>query len=97
MSILADLYPESDHVFLLGLDTSSDSALREFAAKNNFVIVTKDADFAEMDSLLGGPPNIVWIRRGNCPTNAIAAMLRHHVEQVQALVDSNSFDVLTIY
>ncbi|MGQ0542263.1 MAG: DUF5615 family PIN-like protein [Blastocatellia bacterium] len=97
MSILARLYPESDHVFTAGLDTSSDADVREFAARNDFVIVTKDADFAEMDSLLGAPPSIVWIRRGNCPTNAIEAMLRHHVELLHALIDSDSSDILTIY
>jgi predicted nuclease of predicted toxin-antitoxin system len=40
------------------------------------MIVTKDADFRQRSYLFGHPPKIVWIRRGNCSTSDIEALLR---------------------
>ena len=45
---LADLYPDSNHVYDLGIDRSNDKELREYARLKNFVIVTKDADFSDL-------------------------------------------------
>jgi predicted nuclease of predicted toxin-antitoxin system len=63
---LADLFPHSQHVFALGLDRVSDEAIRDYAEQHGFCIVTKDADLSDLCVLLGFPPKIVWIRRGNC-------------------------------
>jgi predicted nuclease of predicted toxin-antitoxin system len=43
-----------------------------------FVIVSKDADFHQRSFLLGHPPKVVWIRRGNCSTVEIEGILRSH-------------------
>ena len=53
---LADLFPESRHVRLVGFDKAADSAVWQYAASNGFVFVTLDADFAEMAALLGHRP-----------------------------------------
>ena len=45
---LVDLFPESDHVFHLGLDRVSDFEIRDYARRNAFAIVTKDADFSDL-------------------------------------------------
>jgi predicted nuclease of predicted toxin-antitoxin system len=42
---LADFYPESRHVRDIGLRASPDIDVWEYAARNEFVIVTKDSDF----------------------------------------------------
>lgn len=39
---LKDLYPNSNHLFNLGLDTAEDSFIWQYACDNNFTIVTKD-------------------------------------------------------
>jgi predicted nuclease of predicted toxin-antitoxin system len=54
--LLNDLFPDSSHVQLLGLASASDRALWEYAKSNDFVVVSLDADFAEMSALLGGRP-----------------------------------------
>jgi predicted nuclease of predicted toxin-antitoxin system len=36
VSLLADLFPNSNHVFPLGLDTIDDSEIWEFAKANDF-------------------------------------------------------------
>lgn len=38
---LADLYPNSIHVSLVGLDRASDDAVWAYARKNEYIIVTK--------------------------------------------------------
>jgi predicted nuclease of predicted toxin-antitoxin system len=45
--------------------------------------VSKDADFRERSFVLGPPPKVIWIRRGNCSTDEIAALLRaNHTEML---------------
>ena len=68
-----------------GLDRSTDEAVWSYAQENGFVIVTKDSDFQERSQVTNSPPCVVWIRRGNCSTTQIEAMLRNHSEQVLAL------------
>lgn len=40
------------------------------------MLVTQDADFAEMAALYGPPPKVVWLRGGNRPTATVGAVLR---------------------
>lgn len=54
----------AEHVADCGLATASDDLIRNFAADNGAVIVTKDEDFAVSQLLQGGPP-VVWLRLGN--------------------------------
>ena len=73
---LADCYPGSLHVRDIGLQSSPDDAVWAYAAKHGLTIVSKDADFHQRSFLIGSPPKVVWIRRGNCSTDDIEAMLR---------------------
>ena len=50
---LADLYPDSNHVYHLGIDLVPDEEMREYARREGFVIVTKDSDFSDLCILLG--------------------------------------------
>lgn len=93
---LSDLYPDSNHVYPLGLFELEDPEIRSYAAANGFIVVTKDADYSEMHSLFGAPPKIVWIRRGNRSTSAIEIILRHHVEDIAKLTRDESFGILTL-
>ncbi len=68
---LADVFPGSTHVFLIGLDCEDDRIVRKYAGENNFVIVTKDSDYSDLSTRLGYPPKVIWIRRGNCSTLTI--------------------------
>jgi predicted nuclease of predicted toxin-antitoxin system len=94
---LADLYPDSSHVYLLKLDTASDREIWEQARRESLLIVTKDADFSDLCLLLGFPPKVIWIRRGNCKTSEIEAMLRHHYSDVEALDKDTIVGVLTLF
>jgi predicted nuclease of predicted toxin-antitoxin system len=94
---LADLYPDSNHVYLLGLDQSPDEEVWEFARRGGFLLVTKDADFSDLCLLLGFPPKVIWIRRGNCATAAIEAILRNHHEDITLLERDEVVGVLTLF
>lgn len=97
VSSLADIYPDSNHVFTLGLDQVSDREIWEHARREGFLVVTKDSDFSDLCMLLGFPPKLIWIRRGNCQTSVIEAMLRHHYSDIEALDKDMINGVLTLF
>ena len=94
---LADIYPDSNHVYPLELDRVDDKEIWEHARREDFLIVTKDADFSDLCMLLGFPPKVIWIRRGNCKTSAIEAMLRQHYADIEALDKDVIVGVLTLF
>lgn len=94
---LADLYPNSDHLNMIELGTADDITVWEHAKRNNFVIITKDADFADLSVLRGFPPKVVWIRRGNCSTANIAEILCDHNAKIKDLQTDLSAGILTLF
>jgi predicted nuclease of predicted toxin-antitoxin system len=66
--VLNDLFPGSTHVREVGLSQATDDAVWTYAARHGYVSVSKDAEFHQRSFLLGHPPKVVWIRRGNCST-----------------------------
>ena len=73
---LSDAFPESVHVRDAGLSRASDAAIWDYARNRGLTIVSKDSDFHQASFLRGSPPKVIWIRRGNCTTTEIEAMLR---------------------
>ena len=61
-----------------------DDTVWAYAAEHGFVIVSKDADFHQRSFVLGPPPKVVWIRRGNCSTVEIEVILRNHAADLLA-------------
>jgi predicted nuclease of predicted toxin-antitoxin system len=94
---LADLYPGSAHVYHLGIDRVADKELRDYARREAFVIVTKDADFSDLCILLGFPPKVIWIRRGNCSTATIESILRGHTDDIESLRQDEVMGILTLF
>lgn len=93
---LSELYPGSAHVYGLGLDRASDTVLWNFARENGFILVTQDADFSELGEVLGFPPKVIWIRRGNCSTHEIEVTIRLHFDAILNLNESSALGILTI-
>lgn len=94
---LADLFPESTHIYTLGMDQADDREEWSYAQNNGLTIVTRDSDYNELLVLQGFPPKVIWIRRGNCSTSAIEAMLRSHLVDIQTLDSDSSLGLLTLY
>ena len=94
---LSGIHPNSDHLDLLGLGTDEDTLVWEYAKDNGFVVVTKDADFADLSVLRGFPPKVVWIRRGNCSTANIENILRDHSSEIEDLAADSTSGILTLF
>ena len=73
---LADLFPGSRHVRDMGLGTSDDEPIWQYARDQGFTIVTKDSDFNQRALVRGQPPKVLWVRLGNCTTSEVEAVLR---------------------
>jgi predicted nuclease of predicted toxin-antitoxin system len=82
VSKLSDCYPACKQVRELGLTNSEDVDIWDYARKNNYVIVTFDADFYDIGLINGCPPKIIWLRTGNLVTNQIACLLRERQSQI---------------
>lgn len=96
-SRLANVYPGSEHVADVGLERAIDREVWSHAKQSELAIVSKDSDFSEMSVLRGFPPNVVWIRRGNCSTAEIEEMLRENRAAVERLDEDPETGVLTLY
>ena len=94
---LSDLYPDSVHVSMVGLDKALDTAVWDYALEHEYLIVTKDVDFSELGILFGFPPKVIWIRRGNCSTKTIEQILRDNFDAIQTLEQSPETGILTLF
>jgi predicted nuclease of predicted toxin-antitoxin system len=65
---LQDIFPDSTHVFRIGLDRAVDLDIWQFSHAQEFTIVSRDSDFSDFSMVMGFPPKVLWIRRGNCST-----------------------------
>ena len=91
VTLLAAEFPGLQHVRNLDLSTATDSVVWEYAAKQGFVIVSKDTDFQQRAVLLGYPPKVVWVRLGNCSTTEVLDVLRTRQTDLEAFdVDPNA-------
>jgi predicted nuclease of predicted toxin-antitoxin system len=92
---VADLFPESSHVRLLGLSEAGDRALWDYAKANRFAIVSQDA--AEMAVRLRPSPKVIWLCAGNQPTAAVLTLLRRHAGLIEAFGEDDGATSLEIY
>jgi predicted nuclease of predicted toxin-antitoxin system len=97
VSILADVFPGAKHVRDLTLTQSNDQEIWNVAKKNGFIVVSQDADFAEMAALHGPPPKVVWLRCGNQSTSATAVLLRAQSGQLEAFDKDADAACMEIY
>lgn len=78
VDLLSPTFPESAHVRQVGLARADDELVWSYAKDHGFAIVSKDSDFHQRSFVLGVPPKVIWIRRGNCTTKEIATLLKNH-------------------
>lgn len=93
---LGDLFPGSSHVFRLGLDTASDDAVWNYARDNGFTLVSKDADFSDMNLLRGFPPKVLWLRIGNCTTAQVETLFRLHQKAIEQMGSDPTVGILAL-
>lgn len=94
--LLTDTFPDSVHVKDLDMQRASDTDIWNYAKENGFTIVSKDSDFHQRSFVIGHPPKVIWIERGNCSTDDIYEMLYKNREAIKDFGDAkeNSFLIL---
>jgi predicted nuclease of predicted toxin-antitoxin system len=93
---LAGEFPDSQHVRFLNLGGAPDVRVWEIARDRGWLLVTKDEDFCRLVLLRGAPPKVVWIRLGNCPTSAIADLLRDNRQAIVRFAEQGEVTILEL-
>lgn len=93
---ILDLFPDSTHVARLNLLTSDDESIWEYARDYGYIIVSKDSDFHQRSFLRGAPPKVIWLRLGNCTTEALINALRSQATSIARFVSDEAAAFLTI-
>lgn len=76
---LSDLFGLVEHVFDTGLARhTSDTLIWDYAAKNDFTIVTADADFINLVTERGFPPRVIRIEKCTYRTAEVAELIRRN-------------------
>jgi len=91
-----DLFPESTHVFSLGLGRAPDAEIWQFARLNGFAIVSADADFYELATTLGPPPKVIWLRGCDYPTSVVEELLRSQSIRIMDFLNDEDRSVLIL-
>jgi predicted nuclease of predicted toxin-antitoxin system len=94
---LGDLFPGSGHVSQCDLGEASDIAIWKYARDQDFILVSKDADFVELSTLRGFPPKVVWLRLGNCVTRDIQDAIRSNSIAIAELSRDRERGVLALF
>ena len=80
---LADQFPNSSHVNLVGLASATDLEIWVYAREHDFTVVSKDDDFRSLSLVNGAPPKVIWLRLGNGPTAEVARVLLENLETIR--------------
>ena len=94
---LLDVFPGSNQVRLLGLAGADDRKIWLYSKANGFVLISQDAEFADMATLYGPPPKVIWLRCGNQSSDTIEKHLRVHVESIADFLQSETAACWEIY
>ena len=77
-------YPGTSHVCLMGLESASDVEVWNAAKTQDFVIVTRDADFEELSLVWGQPPKVIWLKTSNQSRAATLKVLLDNYARINA-------------
>jgi predicted nuclease of predicted toxin-antitoxin system len=75
---------EAEHVADRGMQAASDTAIWDLALREQWVIITKDEDFAQRHILTGTGPAVVWIRLHNTRRSEQIAWFATSLPQILA-------------
>ena len=64
---------------------------------NDYVIVTFDEDFEQLETLYGFPPKVILFRFGNAPTKVLETIIRTHFEAIERFANDTSSGLLEIF
>ena len=71
----------------LGLRNAKDKEIFAAAGQAQAIVMTKDADFAEMVDRLGPPPAVIWLTCGNTSNTALRILLKGTLPKAIELIE----------
>lgn len=89
-------FSDSTSVKKEGFVNSLDKDIWDYVKKYDFTIVTQDSDFNNLNSLLGFPPKVIWIRTGDLSSKQLAAILIEYFEEIERFLDDQKYGCLEI-
>ena len=75
----------------------TDATIWQFAKSNNYLVLTFDEDFSELQNLYGFPPKIIWLRTGNISTTEIADFLNDLENEIINFINDKDLGIYEIY
>jgi predicted nuclease of predicted toxin-antitoxin system len=88
---LKPCFSECGQVRELKLEDKSDREIWDFAKKEQYTIITFDADFYDLVTLFGHPPKVVWLRIGNTSSDNLVRILQRHSEVIKAFISDKNY------
>ena len=73
---------KGEHFRSLGFQESPDRDVFLRARGAGAIVVTKDEDFANLVTTLGGPPQVIWVRTGNVRTLALLDLFNSRFDSI---------------
>jgi len=96
VGLLSDIFPNSTHAMIEGLDEAKDMTIWEYSKDNNCAVVTKDSDFLDISAVFGFPPKVVYITTGNCRLKDMENIIRDNQVTIFDFLNDNINGVLEI-
>jgi len=87
VSLLRDLFPESESALRNGLARIGDRRILEYAVAHGFILVSTDSDFERLSQQFAGA-KVVILRSCDYPTEIAADVLRRNAIRIAELPTS---------
>ncbi|PWU29225.1 MULTISPECIES: DUF5615 family PIN-like protein [unclassified Pseudomonas] len=89
-------FPGSSQVALLGLEQVSDRRIWEYTKQRDYVIVTKDEDFHDLQAAWGYPPKVILLAMGNGSNQSIVQALCNSAEQLKRSLEDERIGLVEL-
>jgi predicted nuclease of predicted toxin-antitoxin system len=80
---------ECQHVLDVGLAQSKDSEIWDFVQQHQMVLISKDADFLHLATKPDSTGQLIWIRLGNCRTQALLDTMQKGWSHIRACIKAD--------
>jgi predicted nuclease of predicted toxin-antitoxin system len=93
---LSERFPGSSQAGLLGLERSADEQLCDFAAENDFVLVSKNDDFPALVVARGYRPKLIQIALGNASNDEVLSALLGAADRLENALSQSEVCIAVI-
>ncbi len=62
----------------------------------NVIIISKDADFAELIVRLGSPPKLINLKIGNCRSSTLWGIIKPHINNVIEILVNTDMNIVDL-